>query len=67
MVGGHGPEAEDMRVTTLFTVGITKFRTLVVGVSWGVLSTGGTMVMEIVWAEVVGGLAHIALSWNVWT
>ena len=56
-----------MRVTILFTVGITKFRTLVVGVSWGVLSTGGTMVMEIVWAEVVGGLAHIALSWNVWT
>ena len=30
-------------------------------------STDGTMVMGIVGVKVVGGLACVTLSWNVWT
>ena len=67
MVGRHGIGTEDMRVTTLLTVEAMKFGTLVVWVSRGGSSTGGTMIMGTVWMEVFHGSTCVALSQNNWT
>ena len=64
IVWGCGLRAEDLEVTTLFTVGAMKFRTFVVWVARGGSSTGGTMIMGTVKAEMFCGLACEALSWN---
>ena len=66
IVWEHGLGAEDLEVTTLFTVGATKFGAFVVWMAGGGLSTGGTMMMEAVGAEMFGGSACEALSWNNW-
>ena len=47
--------------------GSNELGTFVVGVSWGVLSTGGTIVMGTIGAKVVGGPAYVAPGWNIWT
>ena len=60
VVGGHGVGIEDIGVTMLLIVKAMKFRALIIWVSQGSSSTGGTMIMGIVWAEVFHGLASIA-------
>ena len=51
-------------MTMLLIVGAMKFRTFVVGMSRSNLFTGGTTMMGTVGAEMFGGLACEALSWN---
>ena len=51
----------------LLTVGAIKFRTLVVGVAWCMLSAGGATIMETIGVEMVSGPAYVAPSWNIWT
>ena len=67
VVWGHDLGAEDLGVTMLLTVGAMKFRTLVVGVAWCMLSAGGATIMETIGVEVVSGPAYVAPSWNIWT
>ena len=67
MIKGNSSGTEDVGVTTLLTVGVTKCRTFVVGMSWGMSSTGGTAIIGTVGTKVVGGLACVVLGRNVWT
>ena len=64
VVWGYGLGAEDSGVTTLLTVGATKFGAFVVGMARGSLSTKGTTIMETVGAEVFSGLTCEISSQN---
>ena len=67
MVWEYGPGAEDAEVTTLLTVGATKFGTFVVWMARSSSSTRGAMIMGTVGVEMFAGPTCEALSWNVWT
>ena len=64
MVQEHGLGAEDAGVTTLLTMGATKFRALVVWMARSGLFTGGTTVMGTVGAEMFHGSTCVASSQN---
>ena len=52
-------------MTTLLTVEATKFRTLVIWMSQGSLSTEGVTIMGTIGVEVFGKLACVAPTWNI--